>query len=68
MKEYAGAIVICGLLVAVIVAIVGYKIGVWEASERFYDECQGGEVYFKQPSAEKLTPSVGCAEIARHVR
>lgn len=46
---------------------IGAELGVHVASERFYDECQGGEMHYKTSSGETLT-AVGCAEMARHVR
>ncbi len=59
-------VVACGA----VFGFAGYRFGIYEASERFYKNCQGGELFMSDPSspeAEK-TPVVGCAEIARRIR
>ena len=63
MKEYAIGMM---FLAAVIVALISYRMGAYEASERFYDVCQGGEVQITYKSG--TVALIGCAEIARHIR
>lgn len=55
------------LSVALSACVLGYEIGVRDASERFYEECRGGEMHYVSSSGEALT-AVGCAEMARHIR
>lgn len=48
-------------------AALGHLVGVRDASESFYENCRGGEVYLADENGHVLTLT-GCAEIARKIK
>jgi len=61
-KNLVLAFVVLGITIA-----ASSRAPIYFAAERFYESCQGGQMYFKAKGyeAERV---VGCAEVARRIR